>query len=233
MNLQKLKAGSETYFSSDLLDQCHSIESFSNVKLIMLEYGSTSKEVTNNIIYNELNSSNSSNSPDSPHKSNKSNNTQVIVETDMFGKKKLWIKDGAYANFIFEKLKDSNCLSLNILEETIEESLKDYYKNNKLNISILNGLGNSKRKEAYQEFTQEEMIENFVNIAKNKKIDFHIENNGINVLIKPDVYQNIKNEFKDTIEKKLCVKNVLKNKASTLNELIQDYTSKPKNKIKP
>jgi len=227
MNLQKLKAGSETYFSSDLLDQCHSIESFSNVKLIMLEYGSTSKEVTNNIIYNELKDEYKL------EEFNKSNNTQVIVETDMFGKKKLWIKDGAYANFIFEKLKDSNCLSLNILEETIEESLKDYYKNNKLNISILNGLGNSKRKEAYQEFTQEEMIENFVNIAKNKKIDFHIENNGINVLIKPDVYQNIKNEFKDTIEKKLCVKNVLKNKASTLNELIQDYTSKPKNKIKP
>ncbi len=227
MNLQKLKAGSETYFSSDLLDQCHSIESFSNVKLIMLEYGSTSKEVTNNIIYNELKDEYKL------EEFNKSNNTQVIVETDMFGKKKLWIKDGAYANFIFEKLKDSNCLSLNILEETIEESLKDYYKNNKLNISILNGLGNSKIKEAYQEFTQEEMIENFVNIAKNKKIDFHIENNGINVLIKPDVYQNIKNEFKDTIEKKLCVKNVLKNKASTLNELIQDYTSKPKNKIKP
>lgn len=227
MNLQKLKAGSETYFSSDLLDQCHSIESFSNVKLIMLEYGSTSKEVTNNIIYNELKDEYKL------EEFNKSNNTQVIVETDMFGKKKLWIKDGAYANFIFEKLKDSNCLSLNILEETIEESLKDYYKNNKLNISILNGLGNSKRKEAYKEFTQDEMIENFVNIAKNKKIDFHIENNGINVLIKPDVYQNIKNEFKDTIEKKLCVKNVLKNKASTLNELIQDYTSKPKNKIKP
>lgn len=227
MNLQKLKAGSETYFSSDLLDQCHSIESFSNVKLIMLEYGSTSKEVTNNIIYNELKDEYKL------EEFNKSNNTQVIVETDMFGKKKLWIKDGAYANFIFEKLKDSNCLSLNILEETIEESLKDYYKNNKLNISILNGLGNSKRKEAYQEFTQEEMIENFVNIAKDKKIDFHIENNTVNVLIKPDMYQNIKNEFKDTIEKKLSVKNVLKNRASSLNELIQDYSSKPKNKIKP
>jgi hypothetical protein len=227
MNLQKLKAGNEIYFSTDLLDQCHSIESFSNVKLIMLEYGSTSKEVTNNIIYNELKDEYKL------EEFNKTNNTQVIVETDMFGKKKLWIKDGAYASFIFEKLKESNCLSFNVLEDVIEESLKDYYKNNKLNISILNGLGNTKRKEAYQEFTQEEMIENFVNIAKNKKIDFHIENNGVNVTIKPDIYQDIKNDFKDTIEKKLCVKNVLKNKASTLNELIQDYTAKPKNKIKP
>ncbi len=227
MNLQKLKAGNETYFSTDLLDQCHSVESFSNVKLIMTEYGSTSKEVTNNIIYNELKDEYKL------EEFNKTNNTQVIVETDMFGKKKLWIKDGAYASFIFDKLKESNFLSLNILEEVIEESLKDYYKNNKLNISILNGLGNTRRKEAYQEFSQEEMIENFVNIAKDKKIDFHIENNTVNVLIKPDMYQNIKNEFKDTIEKKLSVKNVLKNRASSLNELIQDYSSKPKNKIKP
>lgn len=216
MRIEKLNAGKDYYFSCELLDQCHSVEGFSNVKSIKMDYESTAKEVTNNIVYIE------SKDEYKLQEFNKSESTPIIIEKDMFGKQKIWIKEGAFSEYVFESLKNSNVLSLNVLEEVIENSLKNFYKDNKLNISILNGLGNVQRKEAYKEINPEDMLNSFINIAIKEKMKFHIEGDNCVVQLDKSSLENIKNKMKEKALQTIKVKELLKTKASSLNDLIQE-----------
>lgn len=224
MKIEKLNAGNDYYFSCELLDQCHSVEGFSNVKSIKMDYESTAKEVTNNIVYIE------SKDEYKLQEFNKSESTPIIIEKDMFGKQKIWIKEGAFSEYVFESLKNSDVLSLNVLEEVIENSLKNFYKDNKLNISILNGLGNTQRKAAYKEINPEDMLKFFINIAIKEKLKFHIEDDNCIVQLDKNSIENIKEKMKDKAIQTIKVKELLKTKASSLNDLIQD--SKIDRKIK-
>jgi hypothetical protein len=216
MKIEKLNAGTDLYLSCNLLDQCNGVEGFSNVKSLKMSYGSTAKEVTNNIIYIE------SEDVYKLQEFNKSERTPVIIEKDMFGKQKIWIKSSAFSDHVFQSLKNSQVLSTNVLEEVIESALKNYYKDNKLNISILNGLGNVQRKEAYKEIKPEEMLKNFLNIANKEPLKFYIEGENCVVMFDKTNLDNIKDKMKEKALQVIKVRGLLKTKASSLNDLIQE-----------
>lgn len=221
MKIKKLKSGSDTYYSCDLLDQSNGCEGFSNIKYLTLEHGEKST-ITNNVIYfddtNEF----------ILESFQGIDNTPVIIEEDIFGNKKAWLKEGVYCENIMEKLKNNNVISINILKEVIADSLVDYYKANKLNISILNGLSNQDRKSAYSNISPKEMLDSFVKAAIEEELTFNIEDNACKVIIKNNTFSNIKEKIKKDAINTIKIKKLIESKGGSLNDLIANTKFKIK-----
>lgn len=224
MKIQNLKSGSENYYSCDLLVESEGVCGYSNVKFLTNEYGVNST-ITNSITYYE------NKDQFILEGFNKIENTPIIIEKDIFGGKKVWIKAGDYCNSLLDNIKQSKVISVNFLEEVINYSLKNYYKENKLNILILNGLSNPQRKQASKDITPSEMFDFFVEQSIKEDLKFNIENDDCKVNINEDIFLKIKENVKKRVLNILQIKELLRTKSSSLNELIVNNKVKNKNKI--
>lgn len=227
MKIQNLKSGSENYYSCDLLVDSEGIYGYSNVKYLISEMGENAT-LTNNITYYE------NKDQFILEGFNKIENTPIIIEKDIFGGQKIWIKDSNYCNSLLDNIKQSKVISVNFLEEVINDSLKNYYKENKLNILILNVLSNPQRKQASKDITPNEMFNIFLDAAIKEDLKFNIDNGYCKVRINDNVFMKIKENVKKKVLNILQIKELLRNKSSSLNDLIVDeiVDHKSKNKSK-
>lgn len=225
MKIQTLKSGSEIYYSCDLLVDSEGVHGYSNVKLLTDDMGENAT-LTNNITYYE------NKDQFILEGFNKIENTPIIIEKDIFGGQKIWIKDSNYCNSLLDNIKNSKVISVNVLEEVINDSLKNYYRENKLNILILNVLSNPQRKQASKDITPNEMFNIFLDISNKSDLKFNIEDGNCKVKINDNTFIKIKEEVKKKVLNILQIKELLRNKSSSLNDLIVDNKVKNKSKNK-
>lgn len=230
MKVEKLKTSNGIYLSCQFLEQIEGLSGFSNVENVK----SLFKEDLNPVIINNNSIIKSDNTEYYKlEEFNNSVNTKIIIEKDIFDNEKIWIKDIPENLYVFNNLKYSNTLSVSLYKDIMETSLAEFYKQNKLNISILNGLSNASRKIAYKEMNPEEMLKSFINMASREDIDFHIEAGKCLPIINKNKMDIIKDKIKHIVIQKIKIKSLLSEKSSSLNELIEDSKiTKSKNKMK-
>ena len=228
MELQKLKNQNATYISCNLLNSGEGVDGLVNVETVKAEYGSTAKTFfTSNISYNEKSGNYRL------EEFNKSELSPVLIEEDMFKNQKVWIKEGAYAEYIIEKLKTDKVLSLSLKEDILNDGIEKFYKDNHLSISLLNGIPKENKKEIFENISPKIMLEEFVKISENYNPKILSSSGSIELTFVENDLTKIKDKYQNNLMMKISTKKLLAEKASSLNELIEDSSVQKRRKNKP
>ncbi len=219
MNLQRMKSGKDYYISLDLLDQGQGIDGFSNVEAILKDYGTTIRNVYNsNINYNE--------------KSNEFNleqhseqiNPAVIIEEDMFGKMKVWLKSSKTSEYLISKINSFNVIDQNIKNKILNESINKFYNEEKIAEKIKEKFNDDLEIKE----NEKNIILKFSKILKESDLCFHTDNGQCSIHLSKKEKENIIEKIFNEVEKSISTKNFLLKKSSK-----EDSKNKNKKKVKP
>lgn len=228
MELQKLKNQNATYISCDLLNSGEGVDGLVNVETIKAEYGTTANTFfTSNISYNDKKDEYRL------EEFKKSELSTILIEEDMFKNQKVWIKEGAYAGYIIDKLKDEKVLSLSLKEDLFNDGIEKFYKENHLNISLLNGLSKENKKDIFENISAKGMIEEFIKLSENYTPKILATSSSIELKFTENDLSEIKDKFQYNLMSKINTKKLLIEKSSSLNELIEDTSVHKKRKNRP
>lgn len=216
-----MKAGSDTFISADLLDQGEGINGFTNILTITNEYGASIKRVYNSNI-------NITEKPDEFILEDLSQlkNPTVIIEEDIFGKEKVWIKSGSTADHIIKTLSDQSVLNKKLKKEIYHKALTDLYESKAIQKNISAKFDEISISLIGDYLNTDKMFKKFSSLLEEKGINFIVDNNECFIHIK-DVDLNI---IKKSIEKD--VKRIIDTKQLLLEKTALNEKSEPSKKIK-
>ena len=208
-----MKAGKDTYYSLDLLDHGEGVNGFTNVTTIVKDYNSSIKRVyQSNISFNEK---------DNEYFFEEFNNTQnptVILEEDMFGKEKVWLKASGTTDHLLSTIEKDGVLNKKLKKEIVENSILTTYKDKNIEKEVLNKLTETEQAVVNEYINSGKLAHKFVSIVE-KTNPTYIVDAG-----KCFIHTNQKelNEFKELLEKDLyrviSTKNLLLKKTSATEE---------------
>lgn len=223
MILQKMKSGKISYFSSDLLDQGEGINGFSNVVSLEKEYGSTSKRVFNsNITYNEK-----TGYFNLEHLSDQQI-PQIIIEEDMFGKQKIWLKESETSSYILNKIETDLVINKKIKDKIFDESLVEYFQNNKIMKIILENVDEENNEIVIN--NENGIFKNFKTIIEKSTKNFLIDDGKCQLYLNKEEKDIVIDKLNDYVKKSLSTQKLLLSKNSD-NELKKVKKSNNKQKI--
>lgn len=228
MELQKLKNQNTTYISCDLLNSGEGVDGLVNVETVKAEYGTTANTFfTSNISYNEKKDEYRL------EEFKKSELSMVLIEEDMFKNQKVWIKEGVYAEYVIDKLKNEKVLSLSLKEDLFNDGIEKFYKENHLNISLLNGLSKENKKEIFENISAKGMLEEFIKLSENYTPKILASSGAIELKFSDNDLGEIKNKFQENLIRKIDTKKLLIEKSSSLNALIEETSVQKRRKNRP
>lgn len=215
-----MKAGKDTYYSLDLLDHGEGVNGFTNVTTIVKDYNSSIKRVyQSNISFNEK---------DNEYFFEEFNSTQnpsVILEEDMFGKEKVWLKSGGTTDHLLSAIEKDGVLNKKLKKEIVENAILSTYQDKKIEKEIVGKLS----------LQEQEMVAEYVNSGKlAHKFVSIVEKTNPTYLVDAGkcfmhVNQKDMNEFKELLEKDLhrvvSTKNLLLKKAAATEEAANTDTT--------
>ena len=213
MNIQKMKAGKDTYYSLDLLDHGEGINGFTNVTTIVKDYSSSIKRVyKSNINFNEK---------DNEYFFEEVNNTQnptVILAEDMFGKEKVWLKAGGTTEHLLSTIETDGVLNKKLKKEIIENAILSTYQDKKIEKELVEKLSLSEQEMVAEYVTSGKLSHKFVSIVEKTNPIYLVDAGKCFV----HVNLNEMNEFKELLEKDLhrvvSTKNLLLKKAAVTED---------------
>lgn len=220
-----MKAGKDTYYSLDLLDHGEGVNGFSNVTTIVNEYNSSIKRVfQSNISFNEK---------DNEYffeEFNATQNPSVILEEDMFGKEKVWLKSGGTTDHILNTIEKDNVLNKKLKKEIIESAILATYKEKNIEQELINKISEPEQLMLAEYIQSGKLAHKFVSIVEKTNPTYLVDAGKCFI----HVNQKDMNIFKELLEKDLhrvvSTKNLLlKKSAATENSLSSTTEVKKKN----
>lgn len=213
MNIQKMKAGKDTYYSLDLLDHGEGVNGFTNVTTIVKDYNTSIKRVyQSNISFNEK---------DNEYFFEEFNNTQnpsVILEEDMFGKEKVWLKASGTTDHLLSTLEKEGVLNKKLKKEIVENAILSTYNDKNVEKETLNKLTPSEQEMVTEYISSGKLAHKFVSIVEKTNPTYIVDAGKCFI----HVNQKDMNDFKELLEKDLhrvvSTKNLLLKKASITEE---------------
>jgi hypothetical protein len=231
MNIHKMKAGKDTYYSLDLLDHGEGVSGLTNVMTIVKEYGASIKRVyQSNISFNEK---------DNEYFFEEFTNTQnpnVILEEDMFGKEKVWLKAGGTTQHILEKIEKDNVLNKKLKKEIIEQAILTAYTDKNIEKEIVSKLDKPEQDMITDYLTTGKLANKFVHIVEKSNATFLVDGGKCFMHIHQNDLKDLKILLEKDIERVVSTKKLLIKKSElkdeSANTQIQQPTSKkPSRKI--
>lgn len=208
-----MKAGKDTYYSLDLLDHGEGVNGFTNVTTIVKDYNSSIKRVyQSNISFNEK---------DNEYFFEEFNNTQnptVILEEDMFGKEKVWLKASGTTDHLLSTLEKDGVLNKKLKKEIVENAILATYKDKKVEQEIIDKLSQPEQAVVAEYINSGKLAHKFVSIVEKTNPTYIVDAGKCFI----HVNQKDMNEFKELLEKDLhrvvSTKNLLLKKAAATEE---------------
>jgi hypothetical protein len=220
MNIQKMKAGKDTYYSLDLLDHGEGVNGFTNVTTIVKDYNSSIKRVyQSNISFNEK---------DNEYFFEEFNSTQnpsVILEEDMFGKEKVWLKAGGTTDHLLTTIEKDGVLNKKLKKEIVENAILSTYQDKKIEKEIVGKLTLPEQEMVAEYVSSGKLSHKFVSIVEKTNPTYLVDAGKCFM----HVNQKDMNEFKELLEKDLhrvvSTKNLLLKKAATTEDAANTETT--------
>lgn len=208
-----MKAGKDTYYSLDLLDHGEGVNGFTNVTTIVKDYNSSIKRVyQSNISFNEK---------DNEYFFEEFNNTQnptVILEEDMFGKEKVWLKASGTTDHLLSTLEKEGVLNKKLKKEIVENAILATYKDKKVEQELIDKLSLPEQAVVAEYINSGKLAHKFVSIVEKTNPTYIVDAGKCFI----HVNQKDMNEFKELLEKDLhrvvSTKNLLLKKAAATEE---------------
>lgn len=228
MNIQKMRAGKDIYYSLDLLDHGEGINGFTNVNTIVKEYEESIKRVyQSNIGFSEKHNEYFF------EEFNNTKNPSVILEEDMFGKEKVWLKSGATTDRLLSKLEKDSVLSKKLKKEIVENAILTTYKEKNIEKELINQLSETEQSLVSEYITSGKLANKFVSIVDKTNPTYLVDAGKCFIHIN----QKDLTEFKQVLEKDLqrviTTKNLLLKKTGSDNsDLVEKPISPRKNNRK-
>lgn len=218
MNLQKMKSGKDTYVSNDLLDQGEGINGFSNVAAITKEYNSTVRRVNqSNLVFHEKKEE------FELVQYSETNNPTVIIEEDMFGKEKVWLKLSETSNHFLDKIEKDNIIDKKLKDKILEQAIIRYIDEQKLKIYLSIDLSDDQK--PLIEKNEKKIIKIVKDFIENNKVDFHTDAGVCHLYVNNSMKEQLLNNVRNGLTKTLATQ-------SFLLKITDDEKDQPKNKNK-
>lgn len=204
-----MKAGSDTFISADLLDQGEGINGFTNILTITNEYGASIKRVYNSNV-------NVTEKPDEFILEDLSQikNPTVIIEEDIFGKEKVWIKSGATADHIIKTLTDNTVLNKRLKKEIYQKALTDLYDSKAIKQNISTKFDELSLSLIDDYLNTDKMFKKFSSLLEEKGINFIVDNNQCFIHIKDIDLSKIKESLEKDVKRIIDTKRLLLEKTA-------------------
>jgi hypothetical protein len=208
-----MKAGKDTYYSLDLLDHGEGVNGFTNVTTIVKDYNSSIKRVyQSNISFNEK---------DNEYFFEEFNSTQnpsVILEEDMFGKEKVWLKAGGTTDHLLSAIEKDGVLNKKLKKEIVENAILSTYQDKKIEKELVGKLSLTEQEMIAEYVTSGKLAHKFVTLVEKTNPTYLVDAGKCFV----HVNQKDMTEFKELLEKDLhrvvSTKNLLLKKAAATEE---------------
>jgi hypothetical protein len=215
-----MKAGKDTYYSLDLLDHGEGVNGFTNVTTIVKDYNSSIKRVyQSNISFNER---------DNEYFFEEFNSTQnpsVILEEDMFGKEKVWLKASQTTDHLLNTIETDGVLNKKLKKEIVENAILSTYQDKKIEKELVDKLSLSEQEMVAEYVAIGKLAHKFVNLVEKTNPTYLVDAGKCFV----HVNQKELNEFKELLEKDLhrvvSTKNLLLKKAAATEEAANTETT--------
>lgn len=215
-----MKAGKDTYYSLDLLDHGEGVNGFTNVTTIVKDYNSSIKRVyQSNISFNER---------DNEYFFEEFNSTQnpsVILEEDMFGKEKVWLKASQTTDHLLNTIETDGVLNKKLKKEIVENAILSTYQDKKIEKELVDKLSLSEQEMVSEYVASGKLAHKFVNLVEKTNPTYLVDAGKCFV----HVNQKELNEFKELLEKDLhrvvSTKNLLLKKAAATEEAANTETT--------
>jgi hypothetical protein len=215
-----MKAGKDTYYSLDLLDHGEGVNGFTNVTTIVKDYNTSIKRVyQSNISFNEK---------DNEYFFEEFNSTQnpsVILEEDMFGKEKVWLKACGTTDHLLNTIETDGVLNKKLKKEIIENAILSTYQDKKIEKELVSKLSLPEQEMVAEYVTSGKLAHKFVNIVEKTNPTYLVDAGKCFV----HVNQKDLNDFKELLEKDLyrvvSTKNLLLKKAAATEEAANTETT--------
>jgi hypothetical protein len=194
MNIQKMKAGKDTYYSLDLLDHGEGINGFTNVKTIVQDYSSSIKRVyQSNISFSEKHNEYFF------EEFNSTQNPTVILEEDMFGKEKVWLKASGTTEHLISKIEKDSVLNKKLKKEIVESAILSTYKNKNIERDVLSKITPDDHALVAEHINTGKLAHKFVSLVEKTTPTYIVD--GGNCFV--HIHQKDLNNFKELLEKDL------------------------------
>lgn len=189
-----MKAGKDTYYSLDLLDHGEGVNGFTNVSTIVKDYNSSIKRVyQSNISFNER---------DNEYFFEEFNNTQnpaVILEEDMFGKEKVWLKASGTTDHLLSTIEKDTVLNKKLKKEIIENAILTTYKDKNIEKDVLSKIDPAEHTMVSEYIDNGKLAQKFVTLVEKTTPTYLVDAGKCFV----HIHQQELNDFKNLLEKDL------------------------------
>lgn len=203
-----MKSGKDTYVSNDLLDQGEGINGFSNVAAINKEYSSTIRRVNqSNLVFHEKKGE------FELVQYSETTNPTVIIEEDMFGKEKVWLKESNTTNHFLEKIENESIIDKKLRDKILDQAIISYVEDQKLKIYLSINL--SEEQKPLIDKNEKKIVKLIKDFIESNKVDFHTDNGICHLYVNNSMKETLFNYVNDGLSKTLSTQSFLLKKADT------------------
>lgn len=219
-----MRAGKDIYYSLDLLDHGEGINGFTNVNTIVKEYEDSIKRVyQSNIGFSEKHNEYFF------EEFNNTKNPSVILEEDMFGKEKVWLKSCATTDRLLSKLEKDNVLSKKLKKEIVENAILTTYKEKNIEQELINNLSDADKSLVAEYVAGGKLANKFMSLVEKTNPTYLVDAGKCFIHINQKELNEFKQDLEKDLQRVITTKNLLLKKTVSDNNSIEKQTPSRKN----